>query len=144
MRSNCSNRRINMKMKHKTKEINIDRLTDGNIEGTNKYLREIIFNNLISPEFTIIYEAIRNGNKLSKYAHRTIRPEMANSSNETKIKSVQKFITRASLYPSSVEVMAYKICRYHHQNIRKDNTTLLKQIYKSSLKVSFMGGYACE
>lgn len=128
-----------MKIKHKTKEINTDRLSDQIIEDNIDSIRELIFNDLISPQFTIIYEAIRNGNKLSKYAHRSVRPEMENSSNETKNKSILKFITRASLYPNSVEAMAYKICEKHYRNICTDNITLLKEIYSSSFKASFMG-----
>lgn len=100
--------------------------------------RELLFNYLISPEFTIIYNAIKNSNKISKNTHRTIRPEIVYD-DDTQLKITEKFITRAAMYPNSVEVMALGICQKYYNNISKDNSNLMKEIYKSSLKVSFMG-----
>ena len=94
---------------------------------------------LISNEFSIIFNAIKNSNKISRNTYRTVKPETKDCSDEDLIKNVTTFFTKLSTNPNSVEAHAWKIYINHSENINTNNQKLMEDIYRSSLKVSFMG-----
>ena len=105
--------------------------------------KKILYNSLLSKlasdEFTIIFETIKKSNRLSKNSLRTIKPEMKDYSASNAIEIINEFFCKISANPNSVEAHAWEIYKNHHENIHTNNQTLMEDIYKSGLKVSFMG-----
>lgn len=94
---------------------------------------------LISNEFSTIFNAIKNSNKISRNTYRTVKPETKDCGNTDLIKNVTTFFTKLSTNPNSVEAHAWRIYIEHSENINTNNQELRKAIHKSSREVSFMG-----
>lgn len=100
-----------------------------------------LLSNLVSPEYNIIFSAIKDSNKISLGTNRTLNDEMLKKTDEKIVEHVKSFFDKLSKSPNSVEAKAWNIYITHSNNIRADNSELLKDIYKSSSEVSLTGPF---
>ena len=98
-----------------------------------------LLSNLVSKEFNIIFNAIKNSNKISLHTNRTLNHEMLKESDENIVEHVKSFFAKLSKSANSVESKAWKIYITHSDNIQTDNNRLMEDIYNSSCEVSLTG-----
>lgn len=130
---------LNDKKKGMTSEDKFKSTIDILNDQERKKFCNILLSNLTSKEFNIIFNAIKNSNKISLHTNRTLNRKMLEESDEKIVEHVKSFFAKLSKSENSVESKAWKIYISHSDNIQTDNNRLMEDIYNSSCEVSLTG-----